>query len=331
MTIYEMAKLANVSPATVSRVLNNKPGIKLETRQKVEQVLKENNYVPSAIARGLANKSMKMIGLFTCDIRNDHHSQSAYAIQQEFTSLGYHCVLCSIGKDEESQKKYFQLAAERQYDGIILIGSTFSSDFIKKQIKKQVPNLPIIIANGSIDLPNVCSILVDEISVVKKCVDLLYENGHRNIVFVQYDDTSSAKTKEEGYIKGMKKYGLKSNVVMAADDLQAGITACQKAIAEDEGITAFICGADITALGVLRGLKQLGYNIPDDKSVIGYNNSIYAEISLPKLTSIDNKLGVMGNVAAKTLYSLLQNEEVSKKIIVSAELVVRDSVGEIAL
>ena len=162
MTIYDIAKQAGVSASTVSRVINNKPGINAQTRKRVQKLLNENHYTPNEAARGLVMQSSKIIGILIEDLRIEHHTESAYVIEQEMTALGYTCITLSTGRRDEKKADYIRILEQRRVDGAILMGSMFETEAVKKSIKEHLPDVPVAIVNGYLDLPNVYGILIDE-------------------------------------------------------------------------------------------------------------------------------------------------------------------------
>ncbi len=316
MTIYDIAKLAGVSYATVSRVINNREGVKPETRKKVQKILDENDFLPNKFARGLVTSSMKIIGINVIDVRNIHHIETAFHIEQEFSKYGYTCIICGCGHENEKQEEYIRVMAERQVDGQVLIGSGFQNKITKSCIKKYFNDKPVIIANGYLDLPNVYSVVLDEEKAVKEAVIRLYEKGHHNIAFFNnYDITESSKLKEKGFVEGIIAVGIEHNekrIIHVKSDLKSAEDQTEKLLNEQPEITAIIYSEDIMAAGGIRSCHNLNIKIPDDLSIIGFNNSIYSDITYPRLSSIDNKTTEMGEVCTKTLYSLLNGENMDK-------------------
>lgn len=329
MTIYDIAKEAGVSITTVSRVLNGKGNmLKKETREKVEAVLEKNNYMPNLAARGLASKTMKTIGILTVDIRDDHHARSAYTIEQEFSKLGYSCVLFNTGDFEETKEHYIKMLAERQVDGAILIGSVFQDKAIETCIKNYLPSVPFVIANGHLPLHNVCGIVCDDALGVRLAIEHLAEKSHTRIGYVKDLDTISARAKCEGYMDGMKQIiGEEAplRIYNASNSFEGGYNATMELMQEHSDTTAIVYGEDITAVGGMKALVRLGYRVPQDVEVIGFNNSLYTQIATPTLTSIDNKLNLIAKKAVQTLNEMMHGENISSKIYVLPELTYRES------
>lgn len=161
MNIYDIAKKAGVSPATVSRVINNKPNISDRTYQKVQAVLKESNYIPNAIARGLVSNSMNLIGIIVDDIRNLYRSHIIYELSQLLNQHRYNTIIFDFGNQDND---LFNSLQQQQLDALIFIGSSFSTPYVTDYISKYYPATPVMMFNGLLDLPNAYSVICDEAS-----------------------------------------------------------------------------------------------------------------------------------------------------------------------
>ena len=166
MTIYDIAKAAGVSPSTVSRVINNKKGVRKETKERVQKYLEMYQYSPNETARSLVNQATKIIGILVSDMRTTHHTDGVYYMEREFVKLGYCCIIMNTGTEEENKADYIQILSQRRVEGAVLIGSTFQTEYVKRAIEKYMPTTPVIFANGYLDLPNVYGVIADEQSGV---------------------------------------------------------------------------------------------------------------------------------------------------------------------
>jgi LacI family transcriptional regulator len=328
MNIYDIAKEAGVSIATVSRVINNKKNISKKTKDNVEAILAKHSYTPNAIARGLMVQTMKTIGIVTVDIRDPHYATTAFTIEQDFSKLGYNVILCNTGDKRPESINYIRMLAEKQVDGIILIGSIFNDDEIRTTVLSYAKNIPIVLANGYLDIENSYSVLVDDSYGISLCVDHLYQKNHTNIVYVKDADTYSANQKKDGFIATMKKYDLEldDNSIITVDrGLKGGYEAVEKLVYLHKDFTAIIFGEDITAIGGIKKLKELGKSIPKDVAVTGFNNSIFSECSDPELTSIDNKVETVGSLSVHLLNDLIEKKNATSNILIRPNLIVRKS------
>ncbi|MDD3251619.1 MAG: LacI family DNA-binding transcriptional regulator [Lachnospiraceae bacterium] len=329
MTIYDIAKEAGVAASTVSRVINNKPGIKAETRLKVQELIRKYNYIPDAAARGLVMQSTRMVGILIVDIRVTHHIDSAFVIEQELTKRGYCCITMSTGPTDERKAEYIQLLEQRRVEGVILMGSMFSTDLVKKSIQEHLPKVPIVIVNGYLDLPNVSGVLVDEDAGVEHCVDLLFSKGKQKIAFV-LDAVSPANLKKrQGYIDGMRRHGAANEQILVYEapesSVAGGYEATKRILVEHPDIQGIVYSIDLVAVGGIRAAYDLGFRVPEQVSLIGIDNSLYGEICMPKLTTLDNRLQELSETAAGILREGLEGNVQSRKLMLFSRIIERES------
>jgi LacI family transcriptional regulator len=328
MNIYDIAKEAGVSIATVSRVINDNTQVNEGTKKKVEEVLKKYSYTPNAIARGLVGRSMKTVGVLTIDIRDLYYANVAYTIEQEFNKLGYNVILCNTGGDIQQKIKYMKVLAEKKVDGLILVGSPFKDKGMDEAIAEISKSLTVVMVNGFLKLDNVYSIICDDGYGIASCVDYLAGKGHKHIVYLQDAETYSGQSKTEGFKSGMAKNQLEfssHSIKKVEKGLKGGCIAVEQLIASEIDFTAIVAGEDITAVGAIKKLKELNKSIPKDVAIIGFNNSIIAQCCDPELTSVDNKVETMGISAARILYDVLSGVNVPSKTVITPDLVERSS------
>ena len=191
MNIYDIAREANVSIATVSRVLNDSGNVRDVTKQRVEAVLKKHNYIPSGIARGMVTNSLKTIGIVTIDIRNLYYANVAHSIEQSLSILGFNTILCNTGYDSEQKINYLKMLVEKKVDSIILVGSPFKDPNWDKPIERISKNIPVIIVNGHFGYPNTYSVRCDDSKALEKCVEYLVSKGRKNFLYLYDAETFS--------------------------------------------------------------------------------------------------------------------------------------------
>ena len=331
MTIYDIAKEAGVSITTVSRVINQKPGIKQETRERVQAVLEKHNYLPNPSAKGLADRNSHMIALVVSDIRDIHYSGTVYMVEQELSKRGYHCLLVNTGDEPEQRSEALRSVMYKQVEGVVMVGSTFQEKYIQKAITRFLPSTPVVMANAYLPLPNVYGILCDGRKGIEQAVDYLAANGHERIAFVGGTHNASAREKRQGYLDGMGKNGLDrwTEVRDCKNEVWDGERSTLALMKEKPEVTAIIYEGDLIAVGGIHALRQLELGVPEVVSMIGFDNSIYAQISVPGLTSIDDKLGVMGIKCAQTLCDVLEGNGTVAQMMLIPELVERESVRRI--
>ncbi len=329
MTIYDIAREAGVAASTVSRVINNKPGIKEETRLRVQELLEKYNYTPNAAARGLVMQSSKLVGILIVDIRVTHHINSAFLIEKELTKKGYCCIIMGTGPEDEQKARYIEILEQRRVEGVILMGSMFMTEAVKESIQRHMPTIPVVIVNGYLELPNVSGVIVDEDSGVEQCVDLLWRKNRKKIAFVLDAGSPANYKKQQGYCDGMKRHGVSAEALWLyeADEssVQGGYDITERIIREHPDLEGIIYSIDLIAVGGIRAAYDMGIRVPDQLSLIGIDNSIYGEICTPKLTTLDNKLQEMSQSAADILCEGLEGEATSKKVALFSRIIERES------
>lgn len=335
MTIYDIAKEAGVSASTVSRVINGKPGIKEATRRRVQKLLDENGYIPNAAARGLVKQASRFIGILIEDIRVSHHTESAYVIEQEMTRCGYTCITFSTGADPVQKAKYIEILEQRQVEGVILIGSMFGSKQVEDTIKQHLSEIPVVLVNGTLDLPNVYSILVDEERGTAECVCALAAKGYKKLLYMMDVPTPSNQHKLEGFRTGLMKLGIPdadARVVYAPgsgispdDTIRRGYEMAAVLLQEKYEMDVVLCATDMLAIGCMRQLQEQGIEIPEQVAVMGVDNTLYGRLTTPALSTLDNKLSELSQNAARILLEALDKRVISHKIMILPEIIERQS------
>ena len=327
MTIYDIAKKAGVSITTVSRVLNGKGDVSNKTRQKVETVMQENNYMPSFVARSLVADVTKTIGVVVMDVRIPHYANTAYIAEQALSDVGYNVILCNTGSSVDKVRNYVQDLVVKRVDGILFISSTFNILQERPEILALMVETPVVIANGELPLPNACSVLVDDARGAELAVAHLFDKDHRDIAFIKSADKESARIKQLGYFAAMELRNITSRARAIDTDygIEGGRAATQRLLESGQAFSAIVCDEDLTAIGVLKQLADVGLQVPNDVAVVGYNNSEYAEIANPSLTSIDGKGSACSKLSAQLLCGLIEKSSHFPPLYIQPELVVRDS------
>ncbi|NLY18005.1 MAG: LacI family transcriptional regulator [Clostridiaceae bacterium] len=325
MNIYDIAKQANVSIATVSRVLNGGYRVKDSTRRRVEEVLKKNNYVPSAIARGMMTKSMKTIGIVTIDIRNLYYANVSHSIEQSLSILGFNTILCNTGYDTTQKVNYLKMLSEKKVDSIILVGSIFKDPELDKPIGHIAKSIPVIFVNGHYDLPNTYSVQCNDKKALHECVEYLYHKGRKNFLYMYDADTFSGNRKLAGFREAVSEYGLRSEICYVKTDLQNSFDKIQKLLDSEFYFDAILTSEDLIAVSALQCLIKNGISVPGQVSIMGFNNSILSMCCTPHLSTVDSRMEDMGNIAVKILHRVLSGEPAEPSTMIDARLVFRET------
>lgn len=329
MTIYDIAKEAGVAASTVSRVINNKPGIRTETRERVQELLKKYNFTPDLAARGLVMQSSKIIGILMQDIRVVHHIDSAYLIEQDMTRHGYCCITMSTGKTDEKRAEYIKILEERRVEGAILVGSMFATDKVARSIQEHLSNVPVVIVNGYLDLPNVYGVVADEMTGVQRCTELMISREKRKLAFINDADTPSNRKKMEGFKRVMTDAGWPEDdlwfYLTPESSMEGGYETAKQVLREHPDVQGLIYSIDLTAVGGIRALKEMGIDVPGQISVTGVDNAVYGEISSPQLTTLDNRLVELSGAASEILLAAMKGKTCDHKRVFDTEIIERES------
>ena len=327
-TIYDIAEKAGVSASTVSRVINNYPYVNKETRAKVLKVIAESNYIQNDSARSLATQNTKMAGILIADVRTTHHTEGVYYVEKEFSKNGYSCLIYNTGTDPEQQAKYIQILSQKKVEAVVLMGSVFQNVTVQNAIMVYMPNTPVAICNGYLDGPNIYGVTADERGGFMNAVRMLAAKGHKNLVFITNKLTPSNQEKLEGFKAGVKLYldnGRPDFVEVESGSIGDIELATCNVLKNRPKTDAILYSEDFIALAGLHALYELGVKVPEQVAVVGMNNSRYAGISNPTLTSIDNMLYDTSLIAVRNLLDVLNGERVNHRMSIGSELVERSS------
>lgn len=324
MNIYDIAKRSGVSIATVSRVLNGSEKVSPKTREKVLKVMQQEAYTPNIFARGLGLNSIKMIGILCTDVSDTFYAKAVSLVEGLLRQNGFDALLCCTGNELENKKKSLDLLLKKRVDAVILIGSAFKENTDNSHIENAAKQVPVIIINGLVELPNTYCVLCDERTAVSQNVQLLHKQGYNDILYLYDVLTYSGCIKISGYKDGLQKCNLPFQeslmvkVPKSIDEVAAKVT---ELLSAGLKFSAVMASEDLLAIGALKALQKYNLTMP----VIGFNNSILAQCSSPALTTVDNMLDTLCPTAVHILIDILENKTVPQKIVISSKLIERDT------
>ncbi|MGN1147895.1 MAG: LacI family DNA-binding transcriptional regulator [Lachnospiraceae bacterium] len=331
MTIYDISEKAGVSIATVSRVLNGSSNVSEKTKKKVLDVINQYEYTPNAFARGLGLNTMKTIGVMCADSSDLYLAKAVYYIEQKLRANGYDSILCCTGYDLETKENCMDLLISKKVDSIILVGSNFiyEKDTDNKYILDAASQVPVMLLNASFDAPNVYSIVSDDYTSIYEATRQMIASGVKDILYFYNSTSYSGKKKLAGYRAAMEEAGLlKSGNLMqfymgSHEDIHAMSDQLMKIKSKGLFFNGVIAADDNLAMGAMKYALAAGLRVPEELSIIGYNNSLLATCCNPELTSIDNKLETLCQHLITTLMGLLSGKEMPKKTVFSGEIIRR--------
>ncbi|MEX1377496.1 MAG: LacI family DNA-binding transcriptional regulator [Eubacteriales bacterium] len=328
MNIYDIAEKAEVSIATVSRILNQKGNVSPKTKEKVLKVMDEMGYTPNAFARALGLDSIKMIGVVCSDVSDIYYAKAVSVIENELREQGYDAILCCTGTDLKDKKKAIDVLLSKRVDALILIGSIFQEHTDNSHIEKAAMSIPVIIINGEYEFENTYSVKCDEYKAVKDCVVSLSNSGHKDVIYIYNSESFSSINKRKGFLSGIKSVGIPNGndlIYKCERTLESVGQTIDEIIKSGVKFTAVITSVDLLAVGAVKALARNGVKVPEEVSVVGFNNSVIAEYSSPTITSIDNKVDILCTDAVRTLLDVFEKKSVARVKTVQGELVIRES------
>lgn len=331
MTIYDISEKAGVSIATVSRVLNGSSNVSEKTKKKVLDVINQYEYTPNAFARGLGLNTMKTIGIMCADSSDLYLAKAIYYIEQKLRANGYDSILCCTGYELETKTASMNLLITKKVDGIILVGSNFiyEKESDNKYIADAAAQVPVMLLNADLDIPNVYSVVSDDFTSMYEATLQMIQTGVKDIVYFYNSTSYSGKRKLAGYRAAMEEKKLLSGANLlqfyhgSHENIPAMTQHLQKLHEKGLKFHGVIAADDSLALAAVKYAREMGYRIPEDFSVLGYNNSMLAVCCEPELTSIDNKLETLCQHLITTLLGVLGGNEMPKKTIFSGEIIKR--------
>lgn len=318
ITIYDVAREANVSMATVSRVVNGNPNVKPVTRKKVLEVIDRLGYRPNAVARGLASKKTTTVGVIIPDISSIFYAELARGIEDIATMYKYNIILSNSDQNHEKELHLLNTMLGKQVDGIVYMSGNITADHVAEFEKSPVP----IVLAGSIEESNkMPSVNIDYEQAAYDSVNEFIGKGHKNIAFVvgPLHESKNATKMLKGYQKALEDAGLPFNeslVVEGDYTYDSGLEAFDKLFESADKPTAILVGSDEMALGVVHGAEDKGYQIPKDIEVITSDNTRLSLMVRPQLTTIVQPLYDIGAVAMRLLTKLMNKEKVSENNVV---------------
>ncbi|WP_411842429.1 LacI family DNA-binding transcriptional regulator [Salinicoccus sp. HZC-1] len=330
ITINDIAKLAEVSRTTVSRVINNSGYVSAKSRKRVMDVIEETGFVPSQHAQSLRTKQTKIIGVILPKISTDTSSRTVRGMTDVFEKIGYQILLTSTNLDKKKEIEHLKLLQNRQVDGIILIATNTDRDLIEEIEKSKVP--VVVIGQEIVGKPRIPSVVFDDYAAACSMTELLIEKGRRNIGYIGVDtsDRAVGLLRKQGYLDVMAKHGLdvQKEWIQTGDfSIDSGYEAAARMVeASTEDIDAVFAATDRMGLGAWKYIRNRGLRIPEDTAVVGIGSSETSRFIEPALTTIEYEFEKAGREGAETLLEILQGgKKVSDKKTLDFKLESRDS------
>lgn len=331
-TIKDVAKKANVSTATVSRILNGLPGYSDETRQKVQKVIEELGYQPNAIARGLVNKRTKTLGVLLPNVSSMFASEILNGIEDTAHESDYSVIVCNTDSNGVRTLKYLQVLNEKRVDGIIFTSEELKEDYYKAM--KEM-NVPIVLVSTASDLYPLPYVKVNDMRAAYSATEYLIKNGHKKIAMIsgRREDPIAGVPRVNGFKKALEDYGIpfeQNRITYGIDfGFKTGIMCMEELLKNAPDTTAIFAASDEIAIGAISVANKYNVKIPDQLSIIGYDNLKIAEMSVPPLTTVGQPLYEIGQTSANLLINMIDNNGTVKSKTISHKIIERQTVKKL--
>ncbi|MFP4661602.1 MAG: LacI family DNA-binding transcriptional regulator [Halanaerobiales bacterium] len=330
-TIKDIARQANVSTTTVSRVINNYPDVSDKTREKIMKIIKENNYRPNSIARSLSTSKSNAIGIFFTDHFNSglHHPffrEVIYGLEKALGEKGYDIVYFT-NRHWGDSFSYLDKCQDRHVDGVALMGVLRDDPDLSKLLES---DLPSVFVDIDIVGKKASYVISDNISGAKKAVYYLHSLGHRRIAMIMgFNTTKTSRERFLGYQEALKELDLPYNpdwIYNGSYSEEGGYQAIEKILNLDSRPTALFCQSDGMAIGAMRAIEDAGYKVPGDFSIIGFDDIEASRYVKPALTTMAQNKERMGSSVAALLINMIEKKgQANSPIVLPVELIERES------
>ena len=303
-TIRDVAAKANVSVATVSRIMNDLPGYSDATKRKVLRAMKDLEYTRNAVASSLAGSKTKSIGVMLPSVSSRFASALLEGIEESARDRRHSVIVCNTDSNGRRTREYLQVLAERRVDGIVFVSEWLTDEYEEQVEKMGIPFVLVSTFTASFPLPYV---RIDDRRAAYDATSYLIKHGHRKIGMISgtKEDPIAGIPRVEGYGEALRDNGISYDedfIVYGDFHYESGRIASDRLLTEHPELTAVFAASDEMALGVLSTAYARGLRVPEQLSVIGYDDAGDARMAIPPLTSVHQPLAEMGKMAVELLF-----------------------------
>jgi DNA-binding LacI/PurR family transcriptional regulator len=329
MDIRSIARLANVSIATVSRTINGVSTVNARMAKRVWDVIEEFDFVPNTQARALVSGRSKLFGLIVSEITNPFFPELIQGFEDIAVDHGYEIMISSTNHDPKRMSHCIRRMLERKVEGVAIMTFGIEEPLLAQLASR---NVPLVFIDIGPDRPGITVLKVDYHHGIRKAVQHLAALGHRNIAFVSGPmGLHSAQSRLAAFKKSMQECGIPTDptqIIEGNHTLEGGVLAMEQLLSRPNLPTAVMCSNDMTAIGVLHKLYRTGLKVPDDISVIGFDDIHIAEVMMPPLTTVQMSRIDIAKAAFGALRAYAESSEPSQgknEFLIPTDLVVRES------
>ena len=328
VTLKDIAAIVGVSESTVSRVLNGIPRASEKTSKRILEVARSLKYTPNEVARSLAKQKTHIIGLIISDIYNPYFASVTGGIEEIAGLYGFNLIIATTGGQEEEELKYITILKEKRVDGMIFMSGRMPEICEKTLIETLIPTVVVARQVKEEILP---SIHIDNVTESYQAVEYLIKLGHRKIAMISGNlgDIESGYNRWLGYKKALADYKLpyRAELLQQGDfRMNSGKIAMSKLLQQNNTPTAVFAASDAMGVGAIKAAKEAGLRIPDDISIMGFDNNIISRACDPELTTIGQPVKDLGKNAMEILNKVIKGEKLEKMTYyLPCELIIRES------
>ena len=317
-TIRDVARLANVSTATVSRVLNHEPGVRYATIEKVKKAINDCQYVPNSVARNLKMDMTKTVGFVVSDISNSHFTIMAKVIESVLRKNGYSTFLCGTDDSSSQELDYLKQMECARVDGLILNTTNLNNDYVVELSQR----IPIVLVDRSIKHGGFCGDFVgsNNQAGIETLVNYLIDNGHRKIGFIcSHQDISTSRERRAGFFMAMKNVGIQVDnsypyyFFSENMSIDSGVSGCRHLMSLADPPTAIVIANNAMTVGALKYLHTNNVEIPKEFSIVSYGNVDNSELFSASLGYVTLNPYFIGEKAANYLLSRIKEPQIRNR------------------
>lgn len=331
LTIRDIAKMAKVSPMTVSRVLNGDSRVKEETKKKILQLVNKVKYRPNARARAFVKKKSNLIGIVVSDISNPFYAELAKGIEDKAQEKGYNVIFSSVTNKSEKTETYVHLLMDSGVDGLIFGSVRLHEPVVEELISK---GFPLVLVNRKIHGEACNYVVLNNEKGAYDIVEHLINLGYRKIgIIIGGQNLSTGLERLKGYKRALKDHRIQLNenyIIQSRFTKVAGYEGAKRFLAMKDRPEAIFGGNDYIAMGVIDAVEESGLHVPEDIALVGFDDTEFAANSRINLTTISQRTYEMGNLGAQILIDYIERKETDyiHKIILEPRIIIRGSCGE---
>jgi DNA-binding LacI/PurR family transcriptional regulator len=321
----DVAQAAGVSRALVSLVMREQPNVSQARRQRVLEAATRLGYRPNAMARSLASRRTRTVGVILDDLRNPFFAEIAGGVEELASEYGYQLLLAAGGRQARRERSAVSALLEYRVDGIILVSPRMRS----ADIAAASAEVPLVMTGRQLRGVDADFVTVDDWHGTELVLDHLVSLGHEHIAHVDGGRGAGGPQRRNAYLKGMRRRRLCRHARVIAGDFteEAGTSAARELLATGEVPTAIFAANDLVAAGLLGGLDRAGIDVPGAISVVGYDNISIAHLAHVSLTTVDQPRTEMGRLALELLLDRIDNHRPSQVRLLEPELIIRSTTG----